>query len=404
MKIAKDIVGRIIACARTGQEREKVLQAILRLPDFLIKGGTYFLRGFTALKLSRRKRYPDTVFFFVTNRCNQKCIHCFYASELNSSRKNLTLENITKICHSISGKTTTVFLCGGEPTTRPDLPEIALEFIETAKVDRLFITSNGILQKQLLDTVSAVLSSKRKFQLRIPISLDGPEHIHDAIRNCPGGFQKAMSTLQALIRISEQDPRLVPLTTTVIQKANADIFVDFYKHLKATIGNRVQFTFIRQDARDAGGLSRDLLLDAGSAEDYLPPVDQCRQILAEICAIEKTSPPLACMPFLRVSFLHQHLDLIEHHAPVASPCVAPHSFATIYPDGQLSLCEVVKPFADLNAFDFDLVQGWNSSEADLQRAQLAKCWCSYPCALGNSIIRHPHALSTSLKFVKKQLK
>ncbi|MBF0387796.1 MAG: radical SAM protein [Candidatus Omnitrophica bacterium] len=403
MSRTKDVIAKIIANARTGQERERILRLVLRFPTAFIQGGALLCRGLAGLRLPWTKRCPDTVFFFITNTCNQKCVHCFYASEINTSHEQLAVNEIKKICRSIAGKTTTVFLCGGEPTTREDLPEIAVEFIETAKVERLFITSNGILQRKLIDTVTAVLASKRNFQLRVPISLDGPEHIHDAIRRHPGGYQKAMATLQALIQISEKDPRLVPLTTTVIQKANVDVFMDFYKFLKSTIGDRVQFTFIRQDARDAGGLDKNLLLDAGSSENSLPSIETCRRILDEICRLEKTRPSVSCMSFLGVSFLSQHLDLVERHAPVASPCIAPHSFATIYPNGQLSLCEVVKPFVDLKKFNYDLIQGWNSSEADLQRKQLAKCWCTYPCALGNSIMRHPSALAKSVVFVKSVL-
>jgi MoaA/NifB/PqqE/SkfB family radical SAM enzyme len=256
----------------------------------------------------------------------------------------------------------------------------------------------------LLEAVSAALSSKRNFQLCVPISIDGPEDIHNAIRHYPGGYQKAMDTLQSLIRISEKDSRLVPLTTTVIQKVNANVFVDFYKFLKSTIGDRARFTFIRQDSRDAGGLDKSLLLDAGSKEDLLPPVNVCRRILSEVCAFEKTRTPFSCVPFLDASFLGKHLEIVDRHMPVASPCVAPDSFATIYPDGQVSLCEVVKPFADLKSFNYDLIRCWNSPDAGLQRKKLSKCWCTYSCALANSIMRHPQALTECLQVVKQYLR
>ena len=40
---------------------------------------------------------PNHLVFFVTNKCNLQCSHCFYIDELNSKTRELDIDEIRKI-------------------------------------------------------------------------------------------------------------------------------------------------------------------------------------------------------------------------------------------------------------------------------------------------------------------
>ncbi len=403
MKVFNDLVGTVITEAKLERYRDWVLNLAIQLPESLVTSSIGLGQKLKNIQSKKKIIFPDTLFFFITNKCNQSCVHCFYAAELNIPSQGLTLDEIHKICRSIKGKIPTVLLCGGEPTTRPDLAEIVKAFFKIGKVSRLFITSNGVLQNRLLDTVETVINLKGHLQLRIPISLDGPEQVHDTIRKYPGGYKKAMDTLLKLMAVHKRDNRIIPLVTSVIQKGNAEVFVKFYKELRETVGCEVQYLLIRQDSRDVGGLDKKILLNAGNAEDLLPPPEVCRKIVQEIENYEHKKSGQKILPYLRSSFAEHHLTIVKEKRSVA-PCVAPYSFATIFPDGGTSLCELVHPYANIRDFDCDLIKCWNSDKAQGQRKQLSACWCTYPCALVNSILRDPNAFKKSLQYIKSHNK
>lgn len=400
MSLFESFVAVLTSDAAKERARDRLLRTAALLPAPILRAGA---RALASLPGANHSEAPETLFFFVTNKCNQSCIHCFYAAELNIPQQGMTLDNIKTMCRSLQGRVKTVFLCGGEPTTRKDLPEIVEAFIEDARVRRLFITTNGLLRKRLFETVDRALASDRRFQLRIPISLDGPEAIHDAIRKSPGGYRRALETLDALRDRAAADPRLTPLVTSVIQKGNAESFVDFYKEIRESIGCELQFILLRQDGRDAGGLDRTLLLDAGNAEDLLPDRESCERILNEIADYEMRRAEASSVPLLRAAFARKHLDLVERAAPVA-PCIAPRTFATVFPDGGTSLCEIVRPYGSLAQHGYDLLAAWKSEEAAKQRGDLAACWCTYPCALHTSLMRDPDALVETIGLVKRDLR
>ena len=66
-------------------------------------------------------------------------------------------------------------------------------------------------------------------------------------------------------------------------------------------------------------------------------------------------------------------------------CAAGKTDAVIYPDGEVSLCEVTKPFGMLENYDYDLFKLWNSNEARSARENIKNCYCAHPCHLVSSM-------------------
>ena len=50
----------------------------------------------SSFRAMSNKRKLESVFLFVTGRCNAKCAMCFYAGEMDKKEKDLTFDEIKK--------------------------------------------------------------------------------------------------------------------------------------------------------------------------------------------------------------------------------------------------------------------------------------------------------------------
>lgn len=153
----------------------------------------------TLLSGYRKQLYshPDLRHFFLelTLRCNERCLHCgSNCGDVPS--EELTLSQYQEILDQVAEDfdLSTFMLCitGGEPLQRKDFFDILGYANE--KGYRWGMTSNGTL-----------ITPEVAHQLRlsgmktISISIDGLEASHDAFRQTPGGYRKAMEGIQNLL-------------------------------------------------------------------------------------------------------------------------------------------------------------------------------------------------------------
>jgi MoaA/NifB/PqqE/SkfB family radical SAM enzyme len=142
---------------------------------------------------------PKILTFFVTNRCNARCSHCFnWKTQPNGE---LSLEEIQKIDFKIFDS---VSITGGEPTLRVDLAEICSHVAENK--NKLYLTTNGLNPQSIQEVIQRVGAG----MVSVTVSLDGTQEVHDWIRgvNC---FDSAVETIK-LCRKAGAD---VTILTTV---------------------------------------------------------------------------------------------------------------------------------------------------------------------------------------------
>src|ERR687883_1605201 len=89
------------------------------------------------LRSTGRERRLGTVIFFITSRCNARCETCFYHEELNRPG-DLTFAQIEKVSQTMP-PITDLWLSGGEPTLRRDVPAIIDTFVMNNDVRRIII-------------------------------------------------------------------------------------------------------------------------------------------------------------------------------------------------------------------------------------------------------------------------
>ncbi|MCH7740744.1 MAG: radical SAM protein [Chloroflexi bacterium] len=144
--------------------------------------------------------YRPIVVWNITRTCNLHCAHCYasskdeiYPGELDTTQAKGVLDDLAAF------EIPVVLFSGGEPTMRPDLPELIEH--ATKLGSRTLISTNGtLLTKEMVARLSAAGLN------RVGISLDGLEKTHDKFRGSKGAFKKTLqgirNSIDAGMRVS----------------------------------------------------------------------------------------------------------------------------------------------------------------------------------------------------------
>lgn len=162
------------------------------------------------------------LFFELTMRCNERCLHCgSWCGDVKSEELDVaTYHRIMDELKEDFG-TGDKMLCitGGEPLLRKDFFEI-MNYAK--KLGFIWgMTSNGTLISP--EVAQKLYDAGMK---TISISIDGLEKTHDAFRQTPGGWKKAMDGVQNLINVGKFNNVQV---TTVVTHQNIDELEELYK-------------------------------------------------------------------------------------------------------------------------------------------------------------------------------
>lgn len=126
-----------------------------------------------------------------TRRCNLRCRHCYSASDDDPAEGELSGDEARAMIDDVARFGAPVLLLsGGEPTLRPDLPELAA-FARDAGL-RTALSTNGtrITPKRARRLVEAGVAYAG-------VSFDGPAEANDRFRGVAGAFDAALAGLRA---------------------------------------------------------------------------------------------------------------------------------------------------------------------------------------------------------------
>jgi len=129
----------------------------------------------------------------ITRRCNLNCVHCRAGSERGPYPGELSTGKCFEILDEIRGVgTPIVILTGGEPLLHEDVFDLAQKGNDLGL--RMVMATNGTLVTPAI--VERMISSGIK---RVSISIDGADETqHDAFRNVPGAFRRALEGIRLL--------------------------------------------------------------------------------------------------------------------------------------------------------------------------------------------------------------
>ncbi len=204
---------------------------------------------------------PGMLNILVTSVCDMRCTHCFFTEELDDApRKKLqmTTREIERISETLGGNLGVLVLAGGEPFTRKDLPEIARAFYTNNRLESVYITSNGQIQKRILPDVARMLQECPDLNVTVALGIDGLKAQHDKIRRKPGSWDIVVDTARRLQEMKREYPRLDVQTCTCFMHSNQDAIFEWYDFLKYELKpDKVNFNYIRPPAADAQELDID---------------------------------------------------------------------------------------------------------------------------------------------------
>ncbi len=346
-------------------------------------------------KVVRRKRL-ESVFLFVTSRCNSRCRTCFYSEELNKG-EDLSFDQIRQLSETAPAFDK-LWISGGEPFMRDDLTELIEMFYRNNRVKTINLPTNGLLGDRIEQGVGRLLEACPELEIHLNFSVDGLGRTHDQIRGVEGGYLKTIATMDRVERRFGDHPRLHRNVATVVNAENFDELYELGLYLLQRFNLATQFfEVMRGDPRDPQ-LKR---LNRHQLEQLHHRLLPLYEVMADRL-FEKLPGPgkvLARVYFMGVlCFLYrlQQQNVAGPH-PWGMSCTAGKTTLVIDHDGGFRSCEMRPPLGKVQDYGCDLSKVINSEALSTEVATLgggkkANCWCTHTCWMISSMKFSPRTL------------
>lgn len=364
---------------------KKIFKQILKMK--ILKETLEYAYGLTKIW---DKDTPAQLIFFVTNRCNARCRHCFYWKELNRKREDeLSLEEIKKISKSM-GRLIWFFLSGGEPFVRKDLVQICQTFYQNNQPKSIIIPTNGTLVNKIIKDVAAIAGFCPRAKLVIQISIDEIGGKHDKIRGVPGNFAKIEELIPKLKRLQKRHPNLAIQANIVFCAYNQDRVIEIYDYIYEKFGiDNICLSLVRGNPREIGAGDVDLG-KYWQAHQYLRKTQRFAQYTPILSHLITKKEDMQIEVFLK-SFKEKKAII---------PCLVAKQTVILQPNGDLSLCEMrPEKFGNLREVDYDFAKLWQGQRKDKLRERVKGCYCTQECVYTTNVFLNPKVWPMFLKYI-----
>jgi cyclic pyranopterin phosphate synthase len=288
----------------------------------------------------------------VVDRCNFRCVYCMPAEGLPwlPREEVLTVAEIERLVGLfVSLGVREIKLTGGEPTVRPELPEIVRRVRALGEDLDISITTNGYL----LDRLAAPL--RRAGLDRVTVSCDSLLRHRFAEMTRRDALERVRT---GLLAAEEAGYRPIKLNCVVIRGSNEDEVVDFARLARAT-GYEVRFI-------------EYMPLDADRAWEHTKVVPS-----AEVYqAVDRAFPLVAAGGEAQPATLFRFADgapgAVGFISSVTEPFCASCNRIRITADGQLRVCLFALEETDLKG-----PMRLGASDAELARLARQAVWAKW---------------------------
>ena len=235
------------------------------------------------MKTIQSLSFPLFVKWYITQRCNIRCSHCY----LTDYKKSPDLDRILDVIDFLGRKHTAgITLLGGEPLTRPDLPVI-VDKISLHDID-LKIATNAMLvtaptARRLADAGAS----------RYQVSMEGSTmSSNDAIRG-RGAFERALAGIRILTDVGAE----ITLAFTLNGKNYSQI--DSMFELAAILGVKTLKFNAFIPIGTGKSLHQDYFLSASACRIIESDISRCTmeypQIKVDAKAFDRESKKCSCV-------------------------------------------------------------------------------------------------------------
>jgi MoaA/NifB/PqqE/SkfB family radical SAM enzyme len=312
---------------------------------------------------------------------------------MEKKAQDLSFEEIRKISKS-AGQFNRLWLSGGEPTLREDLPEIIETFYKNNGIKDVNFPSNGIKSERIIEWIKRLRKSCPEANITISISLDGFGDTHDTQRGVQS-FYKAVECLKLIDDNFRNDGHVLKNIATVITKYNINEILDFMTWVYG------RFHVTTHTIEAARGSTREdgvkILTEASltalqdkAAAFYTLYADRVGEGMSGI------SQKLAGFFYLGLmrSMYKLRADNIEKPTPWGMDCTAGETTLVLDYDGRFRACELRPPVGKVQDYDCDIQkilnsEAWKKEIAAIGHGYTANCWCTHGCWMMGSITFNP---------------
>lgn len=322
--------------------------------------------------MTNQKNKVNKLIFFVTNRCNSRCKHCFYWKNLNQEEV-LTFDEIKKIADSL-GKLDTLLISGGEPFLRTDLIDVCQYFINQCNLNLLSIPTNGTLKEQ---TINFVKKMHNQCHLRIYVSIEGLKETHNRIRGIDC-FDQAVDLMKSLVDL-KKDYHFTPLAMITVSNQNINELAALTKLLN-NIGIHYSVTPIR-------GNPKDNSFRPPTSEEWNKLIDN----LSKYRHFYGTKSSFRNNQTNLLRNLHRRISTKSRKKMYCSAlngkrnfiCDAGKNTGVLDYDGKVYLCELTSTIGNVKDEHFNFNKVWYNEKAEKMRLNIKKCVCTHACFINS---------------------
>ena len=332
---------------------------------------------------------PPFLILFINSICNMRCEHCFYWKQLNQ-RDDLSFDEIVSLSRDL-GPIENLNLSGGEPFLRKEFDAICRQFIRQNGVKEIYVPTNAWFADKTVRMIRGVLEESDLRLFAVELSLDGMPAFHDAFRDAPNSFRRAMETYDALALLQNEDPRLQIHAISVATEQN----MEEIRQLTTFLYDRCpqmthhNLAIIRGDRKNP-------TLQGPALDAYRELYGYMRRLWAPR---EETRYGAVVEPMLQWAKLksaEQKRQFVACRAGVLS--------AVVHANGDVAVCEQRPPIGNLRKSSFPEI--WRSHHAGEIRRSIARkeCYCTNEIFMWPSIVYQPRELAKSLVGAKVWLR
>lgn len=354
-----------------------------RLPSCLHRPAAV-IASTAAKRLLTLHNAPRRLIFFVTNRCNLACEHCFCGSTLNTPQhQDLSLEQIKTLASSFPKRLLQVNLTGGEPFERKDLEQI-ISLLWTHNAPKaITINTNA---KDGLKTAGRIknILAQTPCSISINVSVNtlaqlDPQTPEYSLLEKLSEFKKTFKNLQRFCVLTCVDnsnkDQIEALVNTVRQQfKNATVLLQFIRSASQVKTNTVE-----------AGINKNMVPE-NFQKLVLTPQQQQRVINLY------ANKALGFEEKLQLLLL----QMAQPGFP-APRCMSPTADMTVLNNGMAGFCEQLSPLADLKANNMDAGAFWRKKQTRQTAKALQHCTCAHPCYMQISALTDPYAVEQLIK-------
>jgi len=327
------------------------------------------------------KKSPIDVTFFVTNKCNARCRHCFYHESLNRREEELSLPEIRRIFHGLR-PLARVLLSGGEPFLHKDIDEIVKIIHKAGDVHRIKIPTNGTVSDKILSDVRSILKECPHLTLDIGVSLDGLDEDRDHVMGIEGSFRRSMNTYTRLQCLKKEHPNLIVGVIITQMHSNQERISEIYSYACHTLkADSISFCGVRGSSFKP----EEMDIDIGIYENIVKKIKIDTQnkgtLLNRIYEYQRNKA-------------YDYVLETRRRGKRVIPCYSGQIKLVITPKGDVYPCEEFM-LTEKTAFQYGNLRDYNYDIKSMMRCEKArkiikhimdqKCWCCNECDMSVSV-------------------